>query len=107
MSPDTRAQAFRPRDEWTKRRRRTMRALLGNPRTVRKRALEVTIDGDRPQIDSVKQWREFARELNPELLPVIEMVAISCRGAGARVLITRTLGMGTIRNLGVIAMEVA
>jgi hypothetical protein len=75
-------------------------------RTVRKRALEVTIDGDRPQIDSVEQWRAFARELNPDLLPIIEMVAMSGQDAGARALITRTLGMGTIRNLGVIAMGV-
>ena len=84
-----------------------MRERTGNRRLARKRALEITIDGDRPQIDSVEQWQDFARDLNPALLPVIELVAISGRGAGARVLITPTLGMGTIRNVGIVTMEVA
>jgi hypothetical protein len=69
-------------------------------------ALEVTIDGDRPQIDSLEQWRSFARDLNPALIPTLTLVASGPVGETIRATITPRLGEGTIRNLGTIEMEV-
>jgi hypothetical protein len=74
--------------------------------TETKHALEVTLDGDRPQIDSLGNWRLLALDLNPELLPTLTLIAGAPVGATMRATITPRLGEGTVRNLGAIEMEV-
>ena len=69
-------------------------------------ALRVTHAGDRPQIDSLANWRALAKDIGtPAIREAIEDVVLRGVGATARATFSTALGMTVVENIGTVRME--